>query len=721
MTLPLRFLIFGTCLLTITNAVIAGPRVDVVIGPTAPKLERFAAEELAGQFKKLFDADVVIGEKRSADATHVILLGSPDTNPVVKELGDVFPKLTDQGHVLRSVKSAKVPTLLVGGGSPVATLWAVYELGHHFGIRSMLFGDMFPVVPPELKLDGIDTLLEPSLRLRAWQTLGTSPIGPESWGLEEHQRVIRQLAKLKFNRVIIAVEPWQPFVDFEFKDARRNSRAIHKQTAVLWKGKTFPVDGDTAGRAAFRGMKYFENPDFAGKTTYQQSIDAGVKLVRGIVNTVHDVGMTAGLEMTPIKFPKEFGPALPSAEEIDDLSIWPGKSQTEDYPELVTLSKAQIGAYLKTYPNLHVLYFTLPFLQSWHKTYESAWNQLSNRTGIGTIVTLERLISEAKKQSLVSLENLEGNLVCLEFIHKLVTDRELLKLPGGNTAEPIISGFFHESILPVLPKVLPSQTSNWYFPMEQDGVLPRMSYDKLHPTLEELRIRGRDGFTLSFNSCGDTQCAVYFLSRAAFDSGMTPERACAEMLNSVCGEDVTERVIRAFSLVEGAIEVMRKFNIAIDVIPNLIPFENYEYKTPTSIIPGIPLSTVVTELSSPDEPQWSKQAREGYLNAMSEMYRANARAREGGRAFTLYFARRFEFAFEYMNCVEATRKAGIAKAKGDKATQIAELEKAIESVHAACNAMAAVARSNSDRGIIAVMNEYAYRPLKRELEEAEKK
>ena len=69
-----------------------------------------------------------------------------------------------------------------------------------------------------------------------------------------------------------------------------------------------------------------------------------------------------------------------------------------------------------------------------------------------------------------------------------------------------------------------------------------------------------------------------------------------------------------------------------------------------------------------------------------------------------------------LNCVEAVRKAGIAKAKGDRETQLAELEKAVESLHTALNALAAVARSNSDRGVIAVLNEYGYRPLKKELE-----
>src|SRR5258708_39550600 len=54
---------------------IAGPRVDVVVGPKAPELERFAATELGSQFKQLFDAEVKIAEKVPARFTHLILVG----------------------------------------------------------------------------------------------------------------------------------------------------------------------------------------------------------------------------------------------------------------------------------------------------------------------------------------------------------------------------------------------------------------------------------------------------------------------------------------------------------------------------------------------------------------------------------------------------------------------------------------------------------------------
>jgi len=50
-----------------------------------------------------------------------------------------------------------------------------------------------------------------------------------------------------------------------------------------------------------------------------------------------------------------------------------------------------------------------------------------------------------------------------------------------------------------------------------------------------------------------------------------------------------------------------------------------------------------------------------------------------------------------------------------------QLEKAVEAMHNALSALGESARDNSDRGVIAVLNEYGYRPLKAEFEAVEKK
>jgi len=85
-----------------------------------------------------------------------------------------------------------------------------------------------------------------------------------------------------------------------------------------------------------------------------------------------------------------------------------------------------------------------------------------------------------------------------------------------------------------------------------------------------------------------------------------------------------------------------------------------------------------------------------------------------------YYEKRLEFAMEYLNSVEALRLAGQAKGKRETANQLEHLEKAVEAMYNGLSALGEVARDNSDRGVIAVLNEYGYRPLKKEFEAVEK-
>ena len=710
-----------------TGEVIAGPRVDVVVGPEAPELERFAAAELAGQFKQLFDADVQIADKVPAQFTHLILVGSLDTNPAIGWLGAALPKLSDQGHMVRHAGSGKKQALVVGGGSPVATLWAVYELGQRLGIRYMLSGDLYPVTKPELKLDKFDVVLEPALRLRTWRTINDFPIGPESWGLAEQVGVLKQLAKLKFNRLMLAVYPWQPFVDFEFN-------GIKKQTGLLWYGYRYPVDGDTAGRAAFHGAKVFENPDFSGTTSYAERIEAGTKLARGIIAAAGKLGMSTALAFSPLEFPREFAPALPGAKTLtglEHLTIGPGGTQRTGNSTLMALVKAQIRAYLTTYPDVDVLYLSLPEFPEWGEHAEEAWKAISARSGIGNTTSLEKLTAAARDRRLIAsgergVQSLRGNVTALEFFNRLLADRQLWLLPSGRSAKVVVTDV-DPALFPVLDKVLPPGTATLNFvdytarrvaqhrdllkqiptravpsslilTLADDnvGVLPQMAYTSLYALVDELRTGGWEGFSTRYWVVGDLDLSVYFLSRASFIPGITPRQACEELLTPVLGEGTAERTLKAFDLVEQATNLIDEHDIGFSFpVPNMV-MKHYTGAEPV--------------------PEWWGQVKERYLQAMDEMYRVNTRSRDGNRDFSLYFARRFEFAAEYMSCIEAVRKAGIAKAKGDRETQSAELEKAVESLHTSLNALSAVARSNSDRGIIAVLNEYGYRPLKRELE-----
>ncbi len=229
-------------------------------------------------------------------------------------------------------------------------------------------------------------------------------------------------------------------------------------------------------------------------------------------------------------------------------------------------------------------------------------------------------------------------------------------------------------------------------PMPVPSLLPTSRIDFA------LQATGAEQFQYCINP-NDAAPEAIFLGRKGFNSALTPEQFHKDLLDPVCGEGVDSRVSKALSLCAQATELIVQHD------PNL----------------GVQSIDKWTKVFAADEPvpAWWLTVRDHYLNAMNEMYRANTRAREGGRQYTLYFARRFEFGFEYLNALEAVRKAGIAQRANKQEEAIAELEKALDSITGACNAMAAVARNNSDRGVIALMNEYAYRPVTKLLEAAD--
>jgi hypothetical protein len=518
----MRYLLSVLLAMMASVAFAAGPRVAIITSEFPNPLVQRAADELAADLKRLYDAKVEFGATVvPGPPAHVILLGMPDAHGHLKQLSDPIPKLSEQGHVVLSREYQGRSVLTVAGGSPAATYWAAAELAHQWGVRTMLYGDVDPVAPPEFSVEGFDIVREPLAKARVWQMDFDSPIGAASWSLADQKKLLRQLARMKFNRLVLSTKAETP-------------------AAAAASLKPIDISGDTAGRSAFGGAKFFQNPDLADSAGDEARRQAAEELIRGIEKEAKALDMT------------------------------------------------------------------------------------------------------------VAPTRVMGNT----------------PLPAGGT----------------LPLLFVTGADKW---------------------LEAALSRQRDTIGISVSAVGDADLAAFIHARGVFDPKFAGGHPVHNLVTPICGEGVSDRVLKAFELAEEATKLILAGDRALGASAPDVVMKHYSSTDPS--------------------PEWWSKARDNYLGAMNEMYRANTRAREGGRSYTLYFARRFEFAFEYMNCLEAVRKAGIAKSKGDKETQVAELEKAVESMNGALNAMAAVARSQSDRGIIAVLNDYGYRPLVKELETAEAK
>ena len=174
---------------------------SIVLGPEAPDLEVFAAHELSRYLRELYGIQPERVRTLGAGSGLNILLGSPQTNPAFHSISahHAWPRVSDQGIVLKRVSVADREVLILGGGSPAATLWAVYELVERSGVRFLLEKDVFPEVAEPFPPRQLDLVREPRFRFRSYRAinnLATSLI----------------FLWIKFNVLYAQIYPHQPFV-----------------------------------------------------------------------------------------------------------------------------------------------------------------------------------------------------------------------------------------------------------------------------------------------------------------------------------------------------------------------------------------------------------------------------------------------------------------------------------------------------------------------------
>ena len=310
-----RFLIPLLCYPVLT-ARAAGPEVTIVTTANPAELERFAADELKSILETLFEANVSVTDADAdvdVEAPHRILLGHPDPN---KNLGFQSRDL----HYLKSSPGG----LIVGGASPLATLWAVYEFGHRHGIRYLPTADFPPLESPEFSLDGFDITLRPLAERRTWRLLGTSPASQAAWSLTEYEALFTQLVKMKFNRVELVMQPYQVFAGTVATDSG------------IWKGDSLDVSGDIAGRAVFTGKKTFDHPALAAAASREERGELALAFIKDLITAAKKRGLTVVIEL-----------AGADEKQLTALGdVYPGADFVTSEPESPILTFAPSGGSL---------------------------------------------------------------------------------------------------------------------------------------------------------------------------------------------------------------------------------------------------------------------------------------------------------------------------------------------------------------------------------------
>lgn len=726
----LSVMIYFYCLLVTANAAddSTQPKVAVVVGPNAGELERFAADQLCEYLDKLYKIKVRPGSEIPGFAEIILLVGSPETNPAIREAvaTETWPKLSDQGLVLKRFKASGKEVLIIGGGSPRATLWAVYELVEGWGVRYLLHGDVLPAKPGRLQLPAKDVVLEPSLRIRQWRVVNEHAMGPVSWGLADYRPLLDQLAKLKFNRIFAYIWPLQPFVDFEAGGIRRKS-------ATIFFGLRFPITDDMPGRRLFGSQSEFWNPDLPIKAGYQDMMAAGQRHLHGLFDHARKRGMDCGTVANLGEFPPEFAPLLKNAQKtigVGAETLVPGKDTEVTDPGLTQLAAAVLQATVNTYPEADFVEIGMQEHRQWADKYEQSWRALDARYGIDKVRPLSEVLSAAGRRTgypggaARALQEVKGDIVALHFYDRLLHEKKALA-KSRRPKVRLLYDSIAEELFPVLGKIVPpgSETLNFVdytasrvvkrrevlknipsrdvpsiliFTLHDDnvGILPQLATDSLHELIQDLRKNGWAGFSTRYWLVGDHEPCAAYLARACWDAKATPEASYRDQIRAICGDACVEDMLTVFHEVEKVTRTLEWHGLGL-----------------TFPVPGM------------FQKEWTPHALsaeilgcgDGYQKALTAAQRARDKSEAHGRGYVEYWIARLEFGIGYLNMVDMIRQAAQAEAQKKPVLALAHAEKALATLRQALETFAQVARDPSDRGTIAVLGELVYRPLKHQV------
>ncbi|RYE37301.1 MAG: hypothetical protein EOP42_00040 [Sphingobacteriaceae bacterium] len=144
-------------------------------------------------------------------------------------------------HDEYQLKTVLNGSLLITGGSEIATLYGAYKFLESTGIGFAIDGDLIPdEKTPNIKLTGFNKIFSPSFELRGIQPFHDFAEGPDWWNKDDYDAIITQLPKMGMN-----------FIGFHTYPETNPFGGWNKAEPMVWIGTKDQVNADGTVKKAY--------------------------------------------------------------------------------------------------------------------------------------------------------------------------------------------------------------------------------------------------------------------------------------------------------------------------------------------------------------------------------------------------------------------------------------------------------------------------------------
>lgn len=686
--------------------------INLIITPARPaRLVQRASEELARYARLLFGQSPRVATRARKVAGITVTLSVNRT------------ELSDQGYALTPIDRR---TFAIEGGSPIAVLWAVYDLVERWGVRYELHGDIVPDKPGAMKLPNKRIVCEPDLTLRSFRTQNDFANNECVWPAKDYETLLDQLAKLRYNAILWCIRINDAFVDLRFRGARKTMAEPNFGWQPTIKPDHAGYDLFVKSGDAKRGV--FVNPDLYGHDSYDKTLAAASVYSRKICRMAHARGIQVLvlapaadfdpairkrlLELTQPRHKAKRAPMMRICYGIchEGPDVETGRCMSVNNPVFLDVIAAGIQATIDAFPEADSFFFGASEFGGSEADCERAYKGLDRKYGIGKIKSLPALVREARKHAEGapdrSERELRSDIVLLFALDKLINERgfDMSKARRGATVAP---AQLAPELNRFLPSILPHGTTFYtafgYMPayvatrtnmLEQKdpgavrhllvvsaeddniGLLPQMTGPSVHKIIEALRDVGAAGFQTRQWQHSNLLPTFHYMSHAAWEKGWTPAKAYRHLYEPVCGPRAIPHILRALQRIERITHQMHT-----DVFCVSFPVPSW-------------ITGLWKDLPDSHTPQRLEQIARVYAQASDDLMAAHRASRLAGRDNLFALERHVRHGDYYCRALAEFARARTAEADAAAALSGGDAVKTVGDVfHAGRFDRLAVARS----------------------------